>query len=68
MYINVLNSILSSTPTENNYHCAKNEHPPIKKVKNGAQRGFGDLGRRTFYFQGTREPLKLFSGILGASS
>ena len=51
MYINVLNSILSSTPTENNYHCAKNEHPPIKSEEWGPK-GFWGFGKTGFLFSG----------------
>ena len=34
----------------------------------GVPRGFGDLGRRAIYFQGTGEHWLIFSGIWGASS
>ena len=33
-----------------------------------APRGFGDLGRRAIYFQGSREHWLLFKGSWGASS
>ena len=54
--------MLSSTPTENNYHRAKNEHPQIKSEEwgpNGALGLWGDwvfifreLGSLCNYFQG----------------